>query len=472
MAAAEARATWQRVANRCYVQEDAKRAPKLACRTSSSTKPQYDENGSDSTKGIEPPNLSFMSLNRNILDSNVSSETKWWLQFQPNHGFQNDFKYGKPNAPEEVEGKKVEDIVPDLKFSNDSLSATEVHDDIPSLDKNNRLNMDLPQVIPLNLKSSNCVTKVEELKAMNCYLQTPFEHKMDCSKGDRLSDWETTDTLTSKKSEDDYFIVGTQNIEKKKSEPWWIADKGDLAMFVAQKSMEQIDNCDLPRPHKVHTTLGSFDFLESSTDAGLVSALSQNSHVDHTRQRQSSYFDSIYGQKTPTDTAANSSVESEKVFSGDERHSPAASNPQKKTQSFDVDPSKSQLLEALCHSQTRARKAEIAAQKAHDEKEHVVTLLFRQASHLFAYKQWLRLLQLESLCLQLKFREHHISSLLPDHLLVPFVPNNDKPHKVVRRRKKQNCGFCRNLFAFVIGFSLASAGLLLGWTAGCLLTFT
>ncbi|KAL6994303.1 hypothetical protein U1Q18_012410, partial [Sarracenia purpurea var. burkii] len=27
----EARAAWQKIANRCFVQEDAKRAPKLAC---------------------------------------------------------------------------------------------------------------------------------------------------------------------------------------------------------------------------------------------------------------------------------------------------------------------------------------------------------------------------------------------------------------------------------------------------------
>ncbi|KAJ1413759.1 hypothetical protein SESBI_19250 [Sesbania bispinosa] len=35
MAGAEARALWQRTANRCFVQEDAKRAPKLACCQSS-----------------------------------------------------------------------------------------------------------------------------------------------------------------------------------------------------------------------------------------------------------------------------------------------------------------------------------------------------------------------------------------------------------------------------------------------------
>jgi hypothetical protein len=35
MAAAEARAAWQRTTNRCFVQQDAKRVPKLDCCPSS-----------------------------------------------------------------------------------------------------------------------------------------------------------------------------------------------------------------------------------------------------------------------------------------------------------------------------------------------------------------------------------------------------------------------------------------------------
>ncbi|RRT78016.1 hypothetical protein B296_00020203, partial [Ensete ventricosum] len=66
-------------------------------------------------------------------------------------------------------------------------------------------------------------------------------------------------------------------------------------------------------------------------------------------------------------------------------------------QTSENDPISAQLLKALRHSQTRARKAEMAAQKTYDEKEHMVKLFFRQASHLLAYKQWLRMLQLENL---------------------------------------------------------------------------
>ncbi|RWW78740.1 hypothetical protein BHE74_00013031 [Ensete ventricosum] len=105
------------------------------------------------------------------------------------------------------------------------------------------------------------------------------------------------------------------------------------------------------------------------------------------------------------------------------------------------DRARAQLLDALRHSQTRARKAEMAAQKAYDEKEHIVKLLFREASHLFAYKQWLLMLQLENLCLQLKIKDHQLSTLVP---VLPWMPLKEKlfsKDKITRRQvmKKQNC---------------------------------
>lgn len=137
-------------------------------------------------------------------------------------------------------------------------------------------------------------------------------------------------------------------------------------------------------------------------------------------------------------------------------------------------PSKAELLEALRHSQTRAREAEKAAQQAYTEKEHIIKLFFRQASHIFAYKQWMQLLQLENLLLQLKMKDHHqkISMLLPG---LPRVPLNAKKlrrgvHKVMRRKgNHQKCGFCKQAVVFIVGLSLAGAGLLLGWTMGWLL---
>lgn len=44
--------------------------------------------------------------------------------------------------------------------------------------------------------------------------------------------------------------------EAEKTEPWWRhANKDDLASFVARKSVEHIENCDLPPPQKKPTKL-------------------------------------------------------------------------------------------------------------------------------------------------------------------------------------------------------------------------
>lgn len=133
------------------------------------------------------------------------------------------------------------------------------------------------------------------------------------------------------------------------------------------------------------------------------------------------------------------------------------------------DLSRAQLLEALHHSQTRARIAEIAAQKAYDEKEHIVKLLFRQASHLFAYKQWLRVLQLDNIFLQLKIKDHQIATIIP---VLPWMPLKGKlsgKGNITRNgSKKHKRHICKYAVAFAVGLGLAGAGLLLGWTIGCL----
>ncbi|XP_071732601.1 uncharacterized protein [Rutidosis leptorrhynchoides] len=130
--------------------------------------------------------------------------------------------------------------------------------------------------------------------------------------------------------------------------------------------------------------------------------------------------------------------------------------------------SKAELLEALCHSQTRAREAEIAAQQAYNEKEHMITHFLKQASHLFAYKQWLHILQLETTCLHLRNSKFQlVYTRFPD--FVPWVPTKD-PKRVRRKRKPGSPRYkmAKSFGRFVLGLTLVGAGLLLGWTLGWL----
>jgi hypothetical protein len=135
---------------------------------------------------------------------------------------------------------------------------------------------------------------------------------------------------------------------------------------------------------------------------------------------------------------------------------------------------RAQLLDALRHSQTRAREAEMAAKNAHDEKDHVIKLLFRQASHLFACKQWLKMLQLENICLQLRLKENQIAAMFPElpwgmmkEKATPEEERKDRSRKKGRRQKKEG-GF-RKAIMFAVGVGIVGAGLLLGWTLGWLL---
>lgn len=146
------------------------------------------------------------------------------------------------------------------------------------------------------------------------------------------------------------------------------------------------------------------------------------------------------------------------------------------TQNSDMDPSKAQLLEALRHSQTRAREAEKAAKEAYAEKEHILKLFFRQASHLFAYKQWFQLLQLENLYCQIKNTNEPIATLFP--AVLPWMPikpvkpqkNRQKPAKGKRgKRGRSRCEISKFSVAFALGLGLVGAGLLLGWTIGWML---
>lgn len=138
------------------------------------------------------------------------------------------------------------------------------------------------------------------------------------------------------------------------------------------------------------------------------------------------------------------------------------------------DESKAQLLKALRHSQTRAREAENAAKQAFAEKEHVVQLVFRQASQLFAYKQWFQLLQLENFYFQIKnHKKQPISAILPE--MLPSLPQkNKRPQKKSARAKRAKRArpkydLSRYAVVFALGLGLVGAGLLLGWSVGWML---
>ncbi|ERN14055.1 uncharacterized protein LOC18442303 [Amborella trichopoda] len=470
MATAEARAVWQRTANRYFVQEDAKRAPKLACCPSPSCSKTQSETGhGDHGNGPDHSSAIPVPLNWNPTNMNLSPESKWWLQLQPNFGNHKDFTYEQIKALEaELDVIETGHDTPSSKLDDETQETEDGHG---GLYKKPHYSLETTFRVSTACLKHDCELRMEELKAVHMkqllkneveaggYLKSEFG---DYWYGDsKVMDMEPSDLLTSERSEKVSADYGAPWMCEKTG-PWWhITDKHELETLVEQKTSQHVENCDLPRPHPMQIKKGPFSGFESSEHEEIASTLFEHKFSSSDcYPTELSQFDSASGSLGRTQQGPLH--DSMKTFS--------CENNKKETYeisrlSFESEASKAQLLEALCHSQTRAREAEKAAQKANSEKEHIIKLFFKQASHLFAYKQWLQLLQLETLYLQLKAKEQ----LLP---VLPWKPKEDKQWR--QKKKKRKIGHhiydaSTLAFAVAVGLSLAGAGLFLGWTMGWLL---
>ncbi|KAE8721495.1 hypothetical protein F3Y22_tig00015910pilonHSYRG00066 [Hibiscus syriacus] len=423
MAAAEARAVWQRTANRCFVQEDAKRAPKLACCQSSSSTNQADSSPTDAADTNHHPSTGFMPLNRNPSYSNLPPDTRWWLQLQPSYGPQMGLTHEQLNA--------LEDEVESLKavINSSSKVSRSYQQDSHDVSLDSKMTMENWEVLDMEFVECHACMKTNDF----CY--------------EPESPWS----------------------DHGKAEPWWRkTDKDELVSLVAQKSLDYIENCDLPPPQNVnvrkysHACSGSFDSGEVSSLVWKPQKVPVYSSVvnapmspDSIRKLGTQMASVGEGQiQCASDTSSSTSTTKKDILE----------------QVTESNPTKAQLLEALCHSQSRAREAEKAAKQAYAEKEHVIRLVFKQASQLFAYKQWFQILQLEALYVQIKNNEQP--------LVLPCTPyKSQKMQKGWQKTGKERRGkrgrprpdITRYAVALALGLGLVGAGLLLGWTVGWML---
>ncbi|CAN7097201.1 hypothetical protein BRARA_I05600 [Brassica rapa] len=233
------------------------------------------------------------------------------------------------------------------------------------------------------------------------------------------------------KDEEEYSFISKKDTA---TTPWWrsATDQDELALLVSTRSVDHhIQNCDLPPPQKLHKSIQ----CTTNGEKGFQTA------VIKSPWKQGAWSDRFESSSNSTDSKNTS--------------------PKSSPQSDDLI-SKAQLLEALRHSQTRAREAEEAAKEACAEKDRLITVLMRQASQILAYKQWIKLLEMEALYLHMEEvgEQEQIEGM------------NLKKRKQRGKKKNKKMGeFGRYVMAFALGFSLIGAGLLLGWTVGWLFPF-
>ncbi|KAL2461472.1 hypothetical protein Adt_44892 [Abeliophyllum distichum] len=466
MALAEARSAWQRTANRYLVQEDAKRAPKLACCSTTGPPVKPDDVGPTNTADKEDiPNISRPPLNQNSSYFKLSPNSRWWLQLQPNCGYQNS-------------------LMNEQFDSNMETLATHESSSVHSQNETAYLGSSLDNHSSGFATCENKDCRVEEREIRSLYSKNskyPLENDGAIDFGE-LKNTDFFDCKVSEKSSELYWDSKSSWIGAEKNVPWWrTADTEELAILVSQRSLDVIENCDLPRPQNtrvgkdLYTNVCGFGcggVYESSLDPKPNIGSYQNLTVptpyslkaESARQK---YWAAIEYQPLPS---ANKSMRDCDPKNSD---SPTRKGAPEMHTISENDPSKAQLLEALRHSQTRAREAEKAAKRACVEKEHIVKLVFTQASQLFAYKQWFHLLQLENIYFQMK---NNYSQ--PISTVLPRVPQ--RPRKMLKSWQKSTRGKCakkaryrydisKYAIIFALGLGLVGAGLLLGWTVGLML---
>lgn len=476
MAAAEARAAWQRAANRCLVQEDRKRAPKLACCPSSAE--QHGTNNGNCRNSADHPICSLMPLSCNPMHSNLPPDVRWWVQSQPNFGIQKDIVSKRLcSLGRDIHEKQVEDSVPQPKHEETLLcqavdTSTEKIGDA----------LEPPWMVSPAFTKYSLETGLEEMKTVGSYSQVSkcIETLSNCLyKDNEFPDFECIDPAPLKNPDKANFDIDAP-WKGEKTRPWWqIADEDQLALLVAERATQHIENCDLPRPTQTvrinrtepytHKHIG--DFGGPSSPAGRVSHPVPG-HCDHIECTYSTgstnelvllYGNGVWEQHGSSDT-----------YSAVQYFSSSSTTGLESKQTLQNGSERDMILEALRHSQTRAREADMAAKKAYNEKDDVIKLLLRQASHLFACNQWLKIMQLENIVLQLKNKEHQIAAIIPE---LPWLTLKEKPTQGQEqrdwtrrkgRRQKKAAGFF-DAILFAVGLGLAGAGFLLGWTLGWLL---
>jgi hypothetical protein len=337
-----------------------------------------------------------------------------------------------------------------------------------------------PWIVSTAFTKQTSETGVEQFKTPSGYAPTSLKcrgNTKNYAHEDReFMDFKAFDPLFPMKPQKECCEMNAPWEESKKPQPWWqAADADGLASLVAEKAMHNVVTNDLPRPTQTLQVHGE-------------------KLMNHPREKDNyeQPFPSVAQELDPLhDTMVCSygvsSTETNSCEGGSWQPHPRNSIPGVGRDSYSSTNSTSgskptyqnsseraTLLDALRHSQTRAREAEMAAKKAYDEKDHVIKLLFRQASHLFACKQWLKMLQLENICLQLRLKEQQIATMFPEFpwMMVKekAAPAQDQKEGMRKRGRKPNRkGGLHKAAVFVVGVGIVGAGLLLGWTLGWLL---
>ncbi|KAJ7550178.1 hypothetical protein O6H91_07G086800 [Diphasiastrum complanatum] len=544
MAGAEAPVFWAcRTTKRCLLHENAKPSQKLSHSSCDFSHCQSDITYHGCPKTKEEKDLLASIDNWSLLSSQCSPGKQSTMYSELNSDFQKDYQSALDESfmvrfskSAEFDSLKAEDVSLGSFAYLKTLTSGEV--DSPELGYEHRVMPDqlveTDNSISLSLESKDDVGKYEE---SNQTSKNNVKHEIEAvdksesrgivqqssflnGEGRPLS----TATATSFEQSEHKHMQKMEPLPKLQSKgklSWRTADTDELAALVARKSLEHMENCDLPPsqspvaqrrvlencdlgPSKRHR----WDISRSMDRDFLISLLRGHEPVRLETQKLSSHFldrsdPLLLPHHVPQSPRSLPVVQEhytpfinrdQSVLSSDGRTSSWSAGGGA-AQEGDRGP---QLLgEALCRSQTRAREAEKAAAQASLEKERLTQLFFREASLSFTYRQWANSLQAENMCLRLRAVDRSSTwlkqSFMNSYATFDLLSNAGWRHsrKDSMGKEMQQCSDgikgCTDLkhrwtsprsdviggyslgVAFAFGLSLAGAGLVLGWSMGWIL---
>lgn len=288
MASAEGRAAY--AANHRFAQD-------FMVLPNSSDHPSLESNCAPSNSVNDHTNLGRISHNSNC---DRLPEMKWWLHVKTNLGDEANYTCQHLNSWEaELDSYYVGLVDDNLKSRGDQSICS--FDSLPCIGSVNSAVEQPWNSSPTCMKNNNNGRMPKIEAAVNNNVQfTPKKKDQEefWFSDDQFVDWDITNILTSeqcKRASSDHYG------------PWWrTAGKDKLASLVAQKSLEHIENCDLPRPQTKHFRKSQSPYLEGiDYDKTLSSSPNQKA------EKSSSYVESC---TSGTPTSGCSWQDSERLF--------------------------------------------------------------------------------------------------------------------------------------------------------------
>ncbi|KAA8534307.1 hypothetical protein F0562_031866 [Nyssa sinensis] len=179
----------------------------------------------------------------------LQPDSRWWLQPQPNFGFQR----GLTNEQLSTLEAEMETFRAGVVSSTSKFSGNNPQNEVDGIHVDDNMNAE-PSFDTHSKTTPTCTKKdpkVRRQELRTIYSKNALEPLEVCDMGKsfELMESDPVGSSVSKQLNELCFDLESPWIGAEKTEPWWrTTDRDELASLVAQRSLDLVENCDLPLP--------------------------------------------------------------------------------------------------------------------------------------------------------------------------------------------------------------------------------